>query len=77
MLPIVHWQTHAISHWLTIRKGDPERAANFRQQVVSESDQYAVSSSGISPRHRLAVDAQEYLDGLGRIIDTLEQEPAK
>ncbi|GAB3649990.1 flavin-containing monooxygenase [Glycomyces tarimensis] len=77
VLPIVHWQTHAISHWLTIRKGDPERAANFRQQVVSESDQYTVDSNGISPRHRLAVDAEEYLAGLGRIIDTLEQEPAK
>ena len=77
VLPIAHWQTHAISHWLTIRKGDPERAANFRNQVVSESDQYAVESSGISPRHRLAVDAQEYLASLGRIIDTLEQEPAK
>jgi hypothetical protein len=76
-LPIVHWQTHAISHWLHIRKGDPERAANFRQQVVSESAQYAVDSTGVSPRHQLAVDAEEYLASLGRIIDTLEQEPAK
>ncbi|GAB3223244.1 NAD(P)-binding domain-containing protein [Glycomyces halotolerans] len=77
VLPIVHWQTHAISHWLHIRNGDPERAVNFRQQVVSESDQYAVESTGTSPRHRLAVDAEEYLASLGRIIDTLEQEPAK
>lgn len=77
VLPIVHWQTHAISHWLTIRRGDPERAVNFRNQVVSESAQYSVASTGASPRHRLAVDAEEYLAGLGRIIDTLEQEPAK
>lgn len=77
VLPIVHWQTHAIAHWLQVRKGDPDRAANFRHQVVSESAQYAVEPGGTSPRHQLAVDAEEYLASLGRIIDTLEQEPAK
>ncbi|WP_246039699.1 flavin-containing monooxygenase [Glycomyces buryatensis] len=76
-LPIVHWQTHAISHWLQVRKEDPERAAAFKHQVVSESAQYEVNSTGISPRHQLAVDVEEYLASLGRIIDTLEQEPAK
>ncbi|SDD19614.1 flavin-containing monooxygenase [Glycomyces harbinensis] len=77
VLPIVHWQTHAIAHWLHVRKGDPERAANFRRQVVSESGQYEIEPSGASPRHQLAVDAEAYLASLGRIIDTLEQEPAK
>jgi cation diffusion facilitator CzcD-associated flavoprotein CzcO len=76
VLPIVHWQTHAIAHWLHVRRGDPERAADFRRQVVSESAQYAVESEGLSPRHQLAVSAEEYLASLGRIIDTLEREPA-
>lgn len=77
VLPIVHWQTHAIAHWLHVRKGDPDRAANFRRQVVAESGHYAVEPGGASPRHQLAVDAEEYLASLGRIIDILEQEPAK
>jgi hypothetical protein len=76
VLPIVHWQTHAISHWLQVRKEDPERATNFKSQVRSEAEQ-DTAPGGPSPRHRLAVDAEEYLASLGRIIDTLEQEPAK
>jgi hypothetical protein len=77
VLPIVHWQTHAIAHWLLVRKSDPERAANFRVQVRSESEQDTSRPAGSSPRHQLAVDAEVYLASLGRIIDTLEQEPAK
>ncbi|MEU6859502.1 NAD(P)-binding domain-containing protein [Glycomyces sp. NPDC046736] len=76
VLPIVHWQTHAIAHWLQVRKGDPERAANFRRQVVNESVE-PEEEPGSAPRRRLAVDPEEYLASLGRIIDTLEQEPAK
>jgi hypothetical protein len=76
VLPIVHWQTHAIAHWLLVRKSDPERAANFRVQVRTEAEQ-DTAPAGTSPRHRLAVDAATYLASLGRIIDTLEQEPAK
>jgi hypothetical protein len=77
VLPIVHWQTHAIARWLQVRKGDPERAKNFRDQVQSETLGQADGPGGASPRHRLAVDAEEYLASLARIIDTLEQEPAK
>jgi hypothetical protein len=77
VLPIVHWQTHAIARWLQVRKGDAERATNFRDQVHLESTQHAVEPGGSSPRHQLTVDAEAYLASLGRIIDTLEQEPAK
>ncbi|MCD0444501.1 NAD(P)-binding domain-containing protein [Glycomyces sp. A-F 0318] len=77
VLPIVHWQTHAIARWLQVRKSDPERAKNFRDQVQSETTGQADGPGAASPRHRLAVDAEEYLASLARIIDTLEQEPAK
>jgi len=75
VLPIVHWQTHAIARWLQVRKSDPERADSFKLQVNAESNQHAVEH--VDPRRRLVVDAEEYLASLGRIIDTLEQEPAK
>ncbi|MFG3338842.1 flavin-containing monooxygenase [Glycomyces sp. NPDC048151] len=77
VLPIVHWQTHAIARWLQVRKSDPERAESFKQQVNAESGHVATGSGDSSPRRRLVVDAEEYLASLGRIIDTLEQEPAK
>ncbi|MFC4334381.1 flavin-containing monooxygenase [Salininema proteolyticum] len=74
MLPIAHWQSHAIAHWLKVRRGDPDRAVAFREAVVAETGHSASIPDQSSHRHRTAVDGEAYLQALGRIIATLEQE---
>ncbi|WP_025272057.1 flavin-containing monooxygenase [Haloglycomyces albus] len=74
LLPIAHWQSHVISHWLRVRQGEPDTAVAFRQAVVAESGHQTESSQRTSQRHSLAVDGEKYLQSLGRIIAALEEE---
>ena len=75
LFPLVHWQTVAIAKWLRVRGSDPERAKEFRRQVVSESDtRYTVAPMTDSDRHRLEISSGRYLDSVARIIDTLDKE---
>ncbi|MGH8792786.1 MAG: flavin-containing monooxygenase [Stackebrandtia sp.] len=76
ILPLVHWQTVAIAKWLRVRVSDPERAKEFRDRVVSEAgSSYTAAEMVDSPRHRLEVSHDRYLDSVARIIDTLDKEP--
>ncbi|MGH8882977.1 MAG: monooxygenase, partial [Stackebrandtia sp.] len=75
IFPLVHWQTVAIAKWLNIRVSDPERAKAFRGQVVTEAGtRYSESEMTDSPRHRLEVSHDRYLDSVERIIETLDKE---
>ncbi|HZE37586.1 MAG TPA: NAD(P)-binding domain-containing protein [Stackebrandtia sp.] len=75
IFPLVHWQTVAIAKWLRIRASDPERAKQFRDRVVTEAGtRYTDGKMNDSPRHRLEVSHDLYLDSLARIIETLDKE---
>lgn len=75
IFPLVHWQTVAIAKWLRVRAGDPERAKQFRSQVITEADtRFTTSEMVDSARHRLEVSHDRYLDSVARIIDTLDKE---
>lgn len=73
LFPLVHWQTVAIAKWLQVRAGDPERAKEFRSQVMAESGKrYTDPHMVDSPRHILEVSGDRYAASVGRIIDTLD-----
>ncbi|GAA4924872.1 flavin-binding monooxygenase-like protein [Stackebrandtia albiflava] len=73
IFPLVHWQTVAIAKWLRVRASDPERAKEFRGQVITESEGgYAAPGMVDSPRHRLEVSGDRYAASIGRIIQTLD-----
>lgn len=73
IFPLVHWQTVAIAKWLRVRVANPERAKEFRTQVVTESSQrYAVPNVIDTPRHTLEVSGERYASSVARIIDTLD-----
>jgi hypothetical protein len=75
IFPLVHWQTVAIAKWLRVRGSDPERAKQFRGQVVTESEtRYTGADMTETARHRLEVSQDRYLDSVARIIDTLDKE---
>lgn len=75
IFPLVHWQTVAIAKWLRVRISDPERAKQFRGQVVTEADtRYTDTPMVDSPRHRLEVSSERYMQSVARIINTLDKE---
>lgn len=75
IFPLVHWQTVAIAKWLRVRATDPQRAKEFRGQVVTEADsRYTTNEMVDTPRHRFEVSHGRYLDSVSRIIDTLDKE---
>lgn len=73
LFPLVHWQTVAIAKWLQVRNASPERAKEFRSQVISETGQRFSDPHMIdTPRHTLEVSSRRYAASIGRIIDTLD-----
>lgn len=74
IFPLVHWQTVAIAKWLRTRANDPQRAKEFRAQVVTEADTKYAGDMTDSPRHRFEVNHGRYVESLARIINTLDKE---